>query len=374
MPTLLIDEHIPFIRGILEPHAKIIYINGGIISHDLAKQADGLIIRTRTICDETLLDRTPVKFIATATIGFDHIDTEYCDRKGITWRHAPGCNSSSVMQYIASVLVTLSEKHNKSLINRKIGIIGVGNVGEKVAFLSSGFGMIPILNDPPRERQEKSTDFVTLDEIAGNCEIITFHVPLNKIGADNTYHIADDRFFSRLAHKPLIINTSRGPVVDTNAVKNALRKKLIAGYVADVWENEPFVDRELLEMTDIATPHIAGYSMDGKANGTASCVRAASRYFGFGLDQWYPSDLPEPSQPILEIDAGGMTTEQVCRTAILKTYNVLEDDRRLRISPGQFENLRNNYPPRREFPAFTVRLKNANQDNHNILKEIGFRI
>ena len=202
MITIVVDDHIPFLKGILEPYAKIIYASGGHIDHKLASQADGLIIRTRTKCDADLLDGTPVKFITTATIGFDHIDMDYCLEKEIEWHHAPGCNASSVGQYMASVLVMLALKHGFILQGKKIGIIGVGHVGSKVGELARTLGMIPLLNDPPRERNENHGSFISLEEIQEMADIITFHVPLTHDGPDKTYHMADESFFEKLRKKP----------------------------------------------------------------------------------------------------------------------------------------------------------------------------
>jgi erythronate-4-phosphate dehydrogenase len=374
MITLIIDDHIPFIKGILEPYAKIIYAKGEMIDHNLALQADGLIIRTRTFCNAGLLESTPVKFIATATIGFDHIDTDYCSKKGIEWHHAPGCNASSVRQYIASALVTLASRHKFSLKGKKIGIIGAGHVGSKVARLAETLGMIPLLNDPPRQRAEKPEVFVSLGEIGKTADIISFHVPLTYEGIDKTFHFADEEFFMRLIKKPFLINTARGPVANTESVKNAIRNGKISGFAADVWEKEPDLDRELLEMAEIATPHIAGYSVEGKANGTAACVRAAGQFFNLGLDQWYPPDLPPPGNPLIEIDARDKSDEQVFTEAILGSYNIMNDDASFRNDPSGFENLRNFYPVRREFEAYRVRLTNPSMEVIDVLKKLGFSV
>lgn len=374
MPTLIVDDHIPFLKGVLEPFARIIYAKGGQIDRSLAMQADGLIIRTRTRCDAQLLEGSPVKFIATATIGFDHIDTKYCEKNNISWHHAPGCNSASVRQYIASVLVNLAKMHAFNLEGKKLGIIGVGNVGSKVAQLAGALGMVPVLNDPPRERIEKTVDFVSLEEILETCDIITLHVPLSLTGPDRTFKMADDNFFSRLGKKPYLINTSRGEIVDKEAVKNALKSGKIDGFTADVWENEPACDRKLVGMADIATPHIAGYSAEGKANGTSACVRAASRFFRFGLDDWYPNRLPEPDNAIIQIDTAGKTRAQIIAEAILTSYDVMNDDARFRNDPDQFENLRNYYPVRREFPAFKIHIPNIKTELFNKLNSLGFNI
>ncbi|MFO7614110.1 MAG: 4-phosphoerythronate dehydrogenase [Bacteroidales bacterium] len=353
-PTIVIDGHIPFVRGILEPFARVIYSLSGAIDRKLAMQADGLIIRTRTRCDAALLEGTPVRFIATATIGHDHIDTVYCGSKGINWHDAPGCNATAVMQYVASALATLCLRQDYTLINKRIGIIGAGHVGTKTASLANILGMIPLLNDPPRERNEGSAGFAGLDEILETADIITLHVPLNLEGADKTYQLAGESFFNSLKKSPLLINTARGPVVGTEAVKNAIRKGRVSGFIADVWENEPALDLELLAMTDIATPHIAGYSVEGKASGTAACVRAASRFFGFGIDNWYPENLPQPANPLIQLENGAKSHEHLICEAVLATYDIMRDDAALRTNPGAFESLRDHYPPRREFEAYSV--------------------
>ncbi len=374
MPSLIIDDHIPFIKGVLEPYARVVYVKGGVITHDLAREADGVIIRTRTNCDARLLKGTNIKFIATATIGYDHIDTDFCRLNGIAWHHAPGCNASSVSQYIASVLASLSQSHNFSMHGKRIGIIGVGHVGTRVARLAKTLGMIPLLNDPPRARTEGPGGFVTLEEILETADIITFHVPLNFDGPDRTHHLAGKDFFRKLKKKPFLINTSRGAVVETGSVKQAVRQGLISGYIADVWEDEPLIDIELLQLTEIATPHIAGYSVEGKANGTAACVRAASRFFGFGLNDWYPQLLPLPANPIIQPETEGKTPEQIVLNAVLSAYDVMKDDIAFRTNPENFEDLRNHYPTRREFAAFTINLKNPAPSIVEILEGIGFGI
>jgi erythronate-4-phosphate dehydrogenase len=250
----------------------------------------------------------------------------------------------------------------------------VGHVGTKVAQLANDLGMIPLLNDPPRERNENISGFVSLEEIQATADIITFHVPLSLEGRDKTYHMADREFFEKLRKKPLVINSSRGSVVETNAVKAAIIASEISGFAADVWENEPDLDLELMKMADIATPHIAGYSVEGKANGTAACVQAASRFFNFGIDNWFPSPLPLPENPLIEINAGAKTDEQVIFEAILSSYDVLKDDSYFRRDPSQFENLRNHYAVRREFGAFSVNVANSLAGIEQELADIGFKL
>jgi erythronate-4-phosphate dehydrogenase len=368
------DDKIPFLKGVLEPFTDVVYKPGNEISRVDLKDAQALITRTRTRCNEALLEGTGVQFIATATIGFDHIDVDYCQRKNIGWTNAPGCNSGSVYQYIASVLCTLAGKYNLDFSNVCLGVIGVGNVGRKVVRLGELLGTHVYLNDPPRERATGSCGFMSLDGIIRECNIITLHVPLTMEGPDRTYHLVDEAFLRRLHPDTILINSSRGEVVDNTALKKALKEKWIRGAVLDVWEHEPALDPELLSLVDIATPHIAGYSTDGKANGTAMSVQAISRKFNLPLTGWEPEDLPEPEHKEFVIDGAGKSEQQVLREAILFTYEVAGDDGRLRSSLETFEKQRGKYPLRREFPAYSVVLKNIKDETKRKLTGLGFKV
>jgi erythronate-4-phosphate dehydrogenase len=276
------------------------------------------------------------------------------------------------MQYIASAISHLVMHRNFTLRGKTLGIIGAGNVGNKVAGLASHLGVKYMLNDPPRERAEGPEGFSSIEEIAEHAGLITLHVPLNMDGIDKTWHYAGETFFSRLRRSPVLINTSRGPVVETSAVKSAIKYGWISGYIADVWEHEPVIDPGLLALAEIGTPHIAGYSVEGKANGTAACVRAASRFFGFGMDDWYPAELPTPANPVIHLRSAGKSDEALMHEAILKSYDILEDDRRLRRDPSSFESLRNRYPVRREFGAYTVKPDESRPELIIKLKSLGF--
>ncbi|GET29786.1 4-phosphoerythronate dehydrogenase [Prolixibacter sp. SD074] len=200
---IIIDDKIPYIKGALEPFAEVVYLPGSKTTPEVVKDAGALITRTRTKCNRELLEGSGVKFIATATIGFDHIDTEYCSETGIEWTNAPGCNSGSVEQYIASALAVLSQKRHFALSGKTLGIVGAGNVGKKVARIAGAYGMKVLLNDPPRERAEGKSNFVSLDEILAQSDIITLHVPLNMAGEDKTFHLADDAFFAKAKKKTI---------------------------------------------------------------------------------------------------------------------------------------------------------------------------
>lgn len=371
---IVADDKIPFLKGVLEPFADIVYVNGSRIDRDTVKNADALIVRTRTKCDEALLKGTNVKFIGTATIGFDHIDTEWCESHKIAWKSAPGCNSSSVNQYIASTLFNLSEKLGFSLTNRAIGVVGVGNVGRKVVQTAEMFGMTVYLCDPPRVRNESRCGFISLDGILRECDIITFHVPLNMKGEDKTYRMVDDSFLSRVNKGTIIINTSRGEVADGDALKRAFKDGRLAGFVLDVWQNEPHIDLELLKMSLQATPHIAGYSADGKAMGTTLIIRELSNHFDLGLDDWSPANIPEPEYPVVTIDCAGLTNEDIFRKAVQHTYDVRNDDKRLRDDPAGFEKQRGDYPLRREFPAYELHLRNGSKDVIRFCRKLGFKV
>ncbi|MBI5010653.1 MAG: 4-phosphoerythronate dehydrogenase PdxB [Bacteroidia bacterium] len=371
---IVADDKIPFLKGVLEPFAEVIYLPGSSIKGIDLTDADALLIRTRTRCNESLLKGTKVKFIGTATIGFDHIDTGYCEHNNIKWTNAPGCNSSSVQQYIAAALLKLSKDHNLDLKKLTIGIVGAGNVGSKVEKIARSLGMSVLVNDPPRERRESKSDFVSFDTIMREANIITLHVPLNLTGVDKTLHLFNDESFQRAVKNPWFINSSRGEVVETQAVKRALRSGLIKGAILDVWQNEPDIDPELLSEAFIATPHIAGYSTDGKANGTSMVVDALSRHFNLPLTGWYPKNVPPPEVPVLEMRGTGRSDEDIVREAVMHTYDISLDDVNLRESLSTFEIQRGEYRLRREFHAYTVRMNGGSVEMKKILEDFGFKV
>jgi erythronate-4-phosphate dehydrogenase len=369
----IIDDKIPYIKGALEPFGEVIYLPGAKTTPEVVKDADVLITRTRTICNEKLLKGSKVKFIATATIGFDHIDTRYCEKAGIIWTNAPGCNSKSVEQYIASALFVLSQKLNFALKGKTIGVVGVGQVGSKVAKVCEIFGMKVLLNDPPRARAEGPEQFVSLERIKQEADIITLHVPLNMEGEDATYHLAGPHFFDTLGRQPIIINSCRGEVVDNQAAKAALKQRKISALMLDCWENESDIDLELLDQCILATPHIAGYSKDGKANGTTMSIQAVSRFFNLGIDHWEAKNVELPAETSLHLDGTGLTEEQILARAVLFTYDIRNDDRALRKDPSYFEQLRGDYPVRREFTTYTLFTRNIQPETIEKLKNLGFK-
>jgi erythronate-4-phosphate dehydrogenase len=369
---IVADDKIPFLRGALEPYAEVVYLPGNEINRDLIMDADALLVRTRTKCNEQLLRDTNVRFIGTATIGFDHVDTQYCEENGIWWTNAPGCNSSSVQQYIAAALLTIAYGFSFYLREKTLGIIGVGNVGSKVAKLGKILGMNVLLNDPPRARKEGDKGFVSFDRIMHEADFVTLHVPLTLTGEDKTYHLFDDITFKKMKEGSWFFNSSRGEVVDTIALKNILNSSRLGGTVIDVWENEPDIDPDLLSKVSLATPHIAGYSTDGKANGTAMIVNSLSSFFHLPFKNWYPCNIPLPPFSEIVVKGNGRDEEDIIREAVLLTYDIKEDDQKFRNSPTGFEKQRGDYPLRREFPSYSVKLTNCSHDTQKSLENIGF--
>ncbi|MGL4853354.1 MAG: 4-phosphoerythronate dehydrogenase PdxB [Phocaeicola sp.] len=334
---IVVDSKIPYIREALaQITPNVVYAPGRGFTPELVQDADLLITRTRTRCDRQLLAGSSVKFIATATIGFDHIDLDYCREAGISWSNCPGCNAGSVEQYIHSALLLWQRKTGCSLQNSCMGVVGVGHVGSRIAAMAESLGMRVLKNDPPREKQGES-GFVHLSTLARECDFISFHTPLVCTGQDPTYHLADPSFFNSLQRKPLLINTSRGEVVDTQALKEALENGQLADAVIDVWENEPHIDLELLERLFLATPHIAGYSADGKANATRMALDAVAKFFNL-TPSW------SIEAPALPPRVYSLNKEE----AFLELYNPTRDSDWLKQTPEQFEEFRENYPLRRE--------------------------
>jgi len=370
---VIIDNKIPYIKGALEPFAEVIYLSGKETTPEVVKDADAIITRTRTKCSEYLLAGSSVKMIATATIGYDHIDTAYCEKTGIEWTNAPGCNSWSVAQYIMAALHALATEKKLQLSELTIGVIGAGNVGSKVARFCSVIGMNVLVNDPPRQRKEGDTGFVTLHEIQQNADIITVHTPLTYEGEDKTFHLLDEKFIDECENDIFLINSARGEIMDTQAVLAALKFGKIKEAIIDCWENEPSIDYDLLDHTFISTPHIAGYSRDGKANGTKMSIQAISRKFGLGIDNWECSNIELPENTHIQLDGTDKTDQEILTEAILKTYPIMEDNKRLKFSPVTFEKQRGDYPVRREFPVYTIQPVNIGPEALKVLVDLGFK-
>ena len=338
---IVADKHIPFLEGVFEPYAEVVYKEGKDMTHEDIIDADALIIRTRTKCNAQMLEDTKVKMIATATIGTDHIDLEYCREHGIEVHNAEGCNAGGVMQYVFSALYGVAARKGIKLDGATLGIIGVGHVGKKVEEMARHLGFNVLLCDPPRAAVEGDEKFCSLEYLLANSQIVTMHVPLD----DTTRKMADEEFFMLMPSGAIFINAARGEIVDDEALMRAIPK--LGAVVIDTWNHEPRINLDLMEMVDIATPHIAGYSYQGKQNGTASAVHAVAEFFGISeLYDYFPeTDIPE-HEPV-KLDLRDKKQGEVA--AVLQyNYPIFADDFRFRMAPENFEKMRTNYQYRRE--------------------------
>lgn len=335
---IIIEANIPFIKGILETVAQVEYLPSGKITPETIKYADALLVRTRTECNEYLLKNSKCKFIGTATIGTDHIDKSFCEKAGISVYSAPGCNAPAVAQYvISSVGHWMQNKGMKAgdINTLVIGVVGVGNVGSIVARWAESLGMKVLLNDPPKKRATRDNKYVDIETVKRQADIITFHTPLIKTGIDKTVHLCDNDFIESTDKKPLIINSARGAVTDNNALVNGLSTGKISGLAIDCWENEPDICRRLLDKADIATPHIAGYSLEGKMRATSMILKALKNHFNLDI-----------GIPVIDKPASG--AENITLHKVMESYNPITDSNNLKKFPEKFEYLRNNYDYRKE--------------------------
>lgn len=340
---IVIEKNIPFIKGLLEPWAEISYLAPEEINRASMADADALITRTRTRCDKELLEGSRCRFIATATIGTDHIDLDYCKQAGITVANAPGCNAPAVAQYVFASIAEIMNRRDTPAAPEALtlGVVGVGNVGGIVARWGRTLGMNVLCCDPPRAENEGAEGFTDLDTIARQCDVITFHTPLTRSGAHPTFHMADKNFFDKLAKRPVVINSARGPVIDNEALIDAIDRGQVSTAAIDCWEGEPHINRRLLDKAVIATPHIAGYSREGKVRATAMALKALTGFFNL------PDITPEETVP-----AGA--ARNVTLPSIAGSYSPAADTTALKTSPDNFEALRNHYDLRHEVPETTI--------------------
>lgn len=345
MIKVVADIDIPYLQGVLEPYAQVEYMKGKSIDAAAVKGADALLVRTRTRCDRSLLEGSQVQFVATATIGTDHIDRNYLASRNITFASAPGCNSGGVMQYVHTALFAVAAKKGIDLTGKRLGVIGVGNTGGKVAALGEYLGFEVLRNDPPKESvAEDKSIYCPLEYLLENSDIITMHVPLDA----TTRGMAGKEFFSRIRPDSIFINASRGEVVDDASL--LAKRGELAALILDVWNGEPdAISQELILAADIATPHIAGYSFEGKINGTAMSVQAFARHFGIEpLMDFVPEHTPVPRLELRNAEGGFLPTEEVAKR-VLAHFPIYDLDKALRSDPQSFEKIRGEYRYRREF-------------------------
>ncbi|KPK39131.1 MAG: hypothetical protein AMJ65_11960 [Phycisphaerae bacterium SG8_4] len=378
---IIADANIPFVAECFSSVGEVAVVAGRQITPDVVADADILLVRSITPVGAELLAGSRVRFVATATIGVDHIDTDFLHRSKIGFASAPGSNANSAAEYVIAGLLEIAQKHDFDLESKSIGIVGAGNVGGRVATKCAALGMEVRLNDPPLQRQTADPKYLLLEELFG-CDFITCHTPLTFEGQDKTYHLADETFFRSLKKGCIFVNASRGSVVDNEALKRAIRTERLRAVVLDVWENEPFIDSELLQMVDVGTPHIAGYSLDGKITGMIMIYSAACRHFSleqkFGVEDF----LPEPAVPELRISQSARSEQQAISHAVRRVYDIDCDDaglRRILNMPKKeqgthFDGLRKNYPVRREFQNTSVVIEDIDSGLACKLVGIGFEV
>lgn len=337
----VIDKNIPFLDGVFEPYGHVVYLAGGDIDSQSVADANVLVVRTRTKCDEHLLGGSKVEMVATATIGYDHIDVDYLASRGIAFATAAGCNAGGVLNYVATALVWLCENCKKIEPSQTtLGVIGVGNVGRLIAWLGEKCGFKVLCCDPPRQRKEGG-NFVSLEILLSESDVVTCHVPLVSSGEDKTLGMASREFFATMRSGAVFINSSRGEVVVDAALCDALDSGHLSAAVIDTWNGEPQICKELLSKATLATPHIAGYSLQGKANGSAMVVKAVSEKFGLPLDGWY-------AQGVCPCQRDQSLSWDKLKNNALSNFDIKAQSDSLKASLESFESMRNNYNYRQE--------------------------
>ncbi|MDI6804495.1 MAG: 4-phosphoerythronate dehydrogenase [Bacteroidota bacterium] len=376
----VVDKNIPLVEKGFNSIGDVTTIETGEFTPDVVRDADVLVVRSETKVNKSLLDGSRVKFVGTATIGTDHIDLGYLKSKGITFASAPGCNSNSVKEYIMAALLHLSSIKSFSLKGKTIGVVGIGNVGSKVVRAAEALGMTVLQNDPPRARTEGNPIFLPLDELM-LADIITLHVPLTKTGEDATYHFFDEKRFAKMKTGVIFINTSRGAVVETTALKKAIMNKRIVSTIIDVWENEPKIDTDLLQSVTIGTPHIAGYSLEGKTNAVRMIREAVCKHFNINSLWNLEDEIGAPDEINIFVPDAISSPEKILNFIVNRCYSIEDDNERLsgmRTLPYMFrgeyfKKLRTGYHIRREFTNFTVHLPHQHEPLKEIVRTLGFK-
>lgn len=377
---IVADENIPCVQQAFASLGEVLLLPGRSMQAAQVRDADILLVRSVTRVDASLLQGSSVRFVGSATIGFDHVDRDYLQQQDIGFATAPGSNATSAAEYVVSALMVLSGQQGFELAGKTVGIIGCGNVGSRVRDRLAALGMTCLVNDPPLQASAGHDEFVALDEVL-QADIVTLHVPLTTSAPHPTLHLLDASALDRLKPGAILINTSRGAVVDNRALDALLARRDDLSVVLDVWENEPSISASLLQQVDLATAHIAGYSYDGKLRGTEMIYRAACDYFDEPL-QWRAADELQRAASIdlRAHDAGDVLA--VTRAAVVACYDVRQDDARLRETLSlpateralAFDRLRKDYPLRREFSESTLLLHEPAGALGQLLSALGFDV
>ncbi len=388
-------KNMPFVAEAFGTLGDVTVLDGRSIGPADVRDADLLVTRSTTPITPELLHGSRVRFYGTATIGTDHVDIPYLEKRGIAWCSAAGCNANSVSEYLAAGLLCVAQKHGFTLAGKTIGVIGVGNVGARVLAKARALGMAVMPNDPPRARRGdpapeggsrrseagSGSGWMSLSELLAKSDVVTLHTPLTEAGRDATVHLADDGFFAQLKPGCIFVNAARGPVVDTDALLRAMDRGIVAHAIIDTWEGEPDFRTDLLARAAIATPHVAGYSYEGKYMGTVAVYREACRFLGVE-PSWTPDALlPHPDVPELIANAA-LPVETALWELVRCVYDIEADDRRMRALPSgneagrraHFDGLRKRYPIRREFRFTEVDANDTLPAVRNAIKGLGFAL
>lgn len=377
---IVADENIPLLDAFFAGFGEIRRLPGRAIDAQAVRDADVLLVRSVTRVDRALLDGSSVRFVGTCTIGTDHLDLDYFEQNAIDWSSAPGCNARGVVDYVLGSLLTLAEIEGVELSSRTYGVVGAGEVGGRLVEVLRGLGWKVLVCDPPRQAVEGG-DFVSLEQVLKECDVISLHTPLSKTGERPTWHLFDHERLNRLRPGAWLINASRGAVVDNNALREVLLEREDLQAVLDVWEGEPQVDIALAELCVLATPHIAGYSLDGKQRGTAQIYAAYCAVRGEEPRVVLADLLPEPWLADVTLNAAtdpDWALAMLCRGV----YDPRRDDadfRRSLVVSGEeqrlaFDVLRKQYPARREVDGLRVRIDGESPALRRIVQALGAQV
>ncbi|KJV36022.1 4-phosphoerythronate dehydrogenase PdxB [Pantoea sp. SM3] len=369
---ILVDENMPYARELFSRTGEVLAVPGRPLPEAELQDASGLMVRSVTKVNAELLSGTPVKFVGTATAGTDHVDDASLAASGIAFSAAPGCNAIAVVEYVFSSLLLLAERDGFELRDRTVGIVGVGNVGGRLQKRLEAWGVKTLLCDPPRADRGDQETFHSLDELVAQADILTFHTPLFKDGPYKSWHLADMALLMALKPNTILINACRGPVVDNAALLEVLKMRSDLSVVLDVWEPEPDLNLDLLDKVDIATAHIAGYTLEGKARGTTQVFEAWCAFIGQPQQVALESLLPAPEFGTITLH--GKLDQPTLKRLVHLVYDVRRDDaplRKVAAKPGEFDRLRKQYEERREWSSLQVKCDDA--DSAAMLEKLGFR-
>ena len=374
---IYIDENMPYGSDFFSALGEVITFSGRNLSAEEIKDADILLVRSITKVNATLLDLNKnIKFVGTATIGTDHIDLDYLKQRNIGFSSSPGCNKVSVAEFVLSALLVLAEKQQFNLVNKSVAIVGAGNTGSAVYKVLTGLGVSCKLYDPPLEVAGDQRQFCTFSDVL-DADIISLHVPKVESGYYKTVHMFNREILAKLNSKQILVNACRGEVVDNQALLTLARDNKAPSLVLDVWENEPHIEKALLPYVALATPHIAGYSMDGRVRGTEMLYHALSEYLN--VKPVLTSKALMVKAAISEISVDTPLTMAVLKSLVHVIYDVRRDDALFRAKVNNdngFDQMRKNYPERREFSTVTINLSDSKHTTSNIidLEKIGFSV